>query len=310
MSSNYPVHDDYRKVPSFDIKFNTPTLTFINTLMKLDVFFRCRKPAPGIRRDVRAITTAEGNTFKITVITPQSAQAPLPVLLYYHGGAFAITHASMHVKFCERYALEAGCVVVFVDYRLAPKHPFPAGFDDCYAALQWTLNNTSALGADLTRIAVMGDSAGGALAAGVAQKAHDNGITLCAQVLVYPVLDCECKTKSAKEFVDTPLWNSAGNCRMWKMYLQGATVTPPPYAAPGLRNDLQGLPRCYIDTAEFDPLRDEGIAYAFALRSQGVDVKLHQTQGTIHGYEMALKNPQTQEALKQRVDFLRACFLG
>jgi len=228
--------------------------------------------------------------------------------LYYHGGAFAITHASMHIKMCERYAREAGCVVVFVDYRLAPQHPFPVGFNDCYAALQWTIGNAASLGVDTKRIAVMGDSAGGALAAGVAQKAFDNGITLCAQVLVYPVLDSECKTVSATEFLDTPLWNSGGNRRMWAMYLKSSGGKAPEYAAPGLRTKLAGLPRCYVDTAEFDPLRDEGIAYAQALTAQGVLVTLNQTRGTIHGYEMSPKNPQTLASMAGRIEFMRESF--
>lgn len=309
MNSKYAaMHEDYRKVPSFNIRFNRLTMGFVNTLMKLDVLLRCRKPSPGIRRDVRKVTSAEGNTFTVTVMTPLVIKSPAPAVLYYHGGAFAMTYASMHIQMCERYALEAGCVVVFVDYRLALRHPFPAGFDDCYAALQWTIDNAASLGVDTQRIAVMGDSAGGALAAGVAQKACDNGISLCAQVLVYPVLDSECKTQSATEFFDAPLWNGVGNRRMWEMYLKNSNGKAPDYAAPGLRKNLAGLPRCYIDTAEFDPLRDEGIAYAQALQAQGVTVQLNQTQGTIHGYELAMHNVQTQASINGRIAFLRASF--
>lgn len=308
MNSKYALHDDYRKKPGFNFVFSRPLMACMNAALKLENFFRCRKPAPGLRRETQHLTTAGGNTLDIILMTPEALGTPSPALVFYHGGAFALGYASAHVRQCERYALEAGCRVVLVDYRLVPRHPFPAGFDDCYATLQWTLDNAARLGIDPARIAVMGDSAGAALAAGVAQKAFDNGVSLCAQLLVYPVLDSECKTRSATEFIDTPMWNAVSNRRMWAVYLKNSNGKAPPYAAPGLRTALAGLPRCYLETAEFDPLHDEGVAYAGALTAQGVPVALYQTRGTIHGYDLAAQNPETKASMPRRIAYLREVF--
>ena len=200
-------------------------------------------------------------------------------------------------------------MVIFVDYRLAPKHPFPCGFEDCYASLEWVLSEAETLGIDTRRIAVMGDSAGGALAAGVAQKAMDKDNPVLAQSLVYPVLDSECKTPSAKNFTDVPVWNSIYNQRMWQTYLKNCPAGDPPlYAAPGIRSCLAGPPFSYIETAEFDPLRDEALDYAKALEQAGTKVELNETKGTIHGYEMVATNPEVLRSMQARVDFLIRAF--
>ena len=183
------------------------------------------------------------------------------------------------------------------------------GFDDCYAALNWVVENAARLGVDRTRIAVGGDSAGGALAAGVAQKCRDEQLTrLCGQLLIYPVLDHRCSTKSATDFVDVPVWNAISNRRMWAMYLKRVTaVDLPAYAAPGL-GDANGLPRTYIETAEFDPLRDEGLNYAKRLAACGNSPTLNETCGTIHGYDAIAKNEIAIASMQKRIVFLKSAF--
>jgi acetyl esterase len=303
----YPIHPDYKKIPRFNFSFHPWLMRFFNTLIKL-----LRKTARARTADVAhnsvQVRGGDGAVFNLITLTPESVQKPAPVLLYFHGGAFALTYTSSQLRVCEHYARKAQCVVVYVDYRLAPDYPFPHGFNDCYAALEWTRTNAATLGLDSSRIAVMGDSAGGAFAAGVAQKALDSGIPVCAQLLIYPVLDSECKTASATEFVDVPLWNAVSNRRMWQMYLKNFHGTVPAYAAPGQRINLSGLPPTYIETAEFDPLRDEGRAYATALQDQGVVVELHETKGTIHGFEVAANNQETISAYPRRIQYLIACF--
>lgn len=307
MPAKYDIHPDFAKIPSITFRFSAPIMWLINSLMKMQRKFARRELALDCK--TLALASADGGHFDVLVMTPHNLDKPAPALLYYHGGAFAMSYASMHIDSCERYANDAGCVVVFVDYRLGPKYPFPNGFDDCYAALAWVVREAGRLGVDISRIAVGGDSAGGALAAGVAQKARDEKlVALCGQLLIYPVLDNTCSTPSATEFVDVPLWNAISNRRMWAMYLsryrQGEL---PPYAAPGL-GQLQGLPLSYVETAEFDPLRDEGRNYIGALRAQGVEVIANETRQTIHGYDGVATNAIAQKSMLERIRFLQQAF--
>jgi acetyl esterase/lipase len=181
--------------------------------------------------------------------------------------------------------LAAEAIVVSVDYRLAPEHAFPAGIEDCYAALVWMTQNAGELGIDVEHVAVMGGSAGGGLAAGTALMARDRGgPALCFQVLNIPELDDRLETPSMKQFVDTPLWNRPNAIVSWRYYLGdalGGDISP--YAAPARAEDLKGLPPAYVSTMEYDPLRDEGLIYAMRMLEHGVSVELHQFPGTFHG---------------------------
>ncbi len=189
----------------------------------------------------------------------------------------------MEHAFATQVARELGVVVVTPEYRLAPEHPFPAGVEDCFAALRWTVGNAE-LHVDPDRVAVGGQSAGGGLAAAVALLARDRGgPSLCFQFLGIPELDHRLDTASMRAFVDTPLWNRPNAELSWEFYL-GPDVGPvSPYASPALAADLAGLPPAYVTTMEFDPLRDEGITYALRLLEAGVTVELHSFPGTFHG---------------------------
>ncbi|MCX2975877.1 alpha/beta hydrolase [Candidatus Marimicrobium litorale] len=307
MSQQYDIHPDFRKFPRITIGFTAPVMFLVNLLMRLQCFFAVRKLS--LKVNNYRCQRKDGSHLDILTMTPPVIDKLAPALIYYHGGGFGISYSSLHLQNCERYAIEAGCIVVFVDYRLGPKHPFPFGFDDSYDALQWTIDRAEELGIDPSRIALGGDSAGGALAAGVAQKARDTGLTSpCAQLLIYPVMDNSCSTPSATQFEDVPLWNAKSNRNMWQMYLarypQGEA---PLYAAPGF-GDVQSLPPSYVETAEFDPLRDEGKDYASKLTSAGIDVVRNDTLQTIHGYDGMAKNMIAKESMLQRIAFLKDNF--
>ncbi|MCX2982306.1 alpha/beta hydrolase [Halieaceae bacterium IMCC14734] len=303
------MHDDYKKVPSFTLPFGRVASWLLNLFLKFDQWRKCRNPGPGVTVEKEVLQGTDGSQFKALVMRPTDATEPLPVMLYYHGGAFSLSYASMHHLSCQRYALEANCLVVLVDYRLGPKHVFPLGFNDCFDTRQWVVDNAQRLQADASRIVVMGDSAGGAMAAGVAQRALDEGNPVQGQVLIYPVLDCECKTTSATEFESVPVFTAESNRRMWQMYLgDRLTGNVPEYAAAGLRADLKDLPMTYLETAQYDPLRDEGIDYAQRLLSAGVNVELNSTQGTVHGYELAADNPVVADSMLRRIAALRRLF--
>jgi acetyl esterase len=308
MKSRHAIHPDYRRIPVLNLKFRPASIWLINVILKWERNKKHARPLAGVERNIVRIDNGEGESIEAVVSKPLNAPASPPILLYCHGGGFILTYSALHMQLCERYALEAGCIVVMVDYRLGPVHLFPKGFNDCYAALKWCRSNAANLGGDANRIAVMGDSGGGTLAAGLAQKALDNQIALRAQLLIYPALDSDCKTFSATDFTDVPLVNAGAIRNLWSLYLKDCGGVPPEYAAPGHRKNLRGLPSTLIDTAEFDPLRDEGISYAEALAEQGIDVTLNQTRGTIHGFEIAARNPETVRSIEGRIAFLKKSF--
>jgi acetyl esterase len=209
-----------------------------------------------------------------------------PAVLTIHGGGFIIGSVDAEHAGSALMALGTGAVVVSVEYRLAPEHPYPAGVHDCYAALTWLHAEASALGVDPARVAVAGASAGGGLAAATALLARDRGgPPLCFQMLQIPELDDRLDTPSMRAFTDTPLWSRPLAVKSWAAYLGelAGSSDVPSYAAPARAEDLAGLPAAYVSTAENDPLRDEGIIYALRMLQAGVSVELHQFPGTFHG---------------------------
>ncbi|WP_101757737.1 alpha/beta hydrolase [Oceanicoccus sp. KOV_DT_Chl] len=312
---HYPIHPDFEKFPVITLSFNRVIIGLLNSFMKLECFFSQRQRLK--RAKQHTLTNGDGSQFKVLQFTPQrDSNEKLPAVLIFHGGAFALTYGSVHLYSAEYIAEQANCAVFFVDYRLAHKAPFPAGFNDCYSTLEWVHSNAEQLNIDTQRIAVLGDSAGGGLAAGVAQRALDEGkINVCGQVLVYPTLDHHCQSNTATTYVDTPLWNATNNRRMWRYYLRdyntyasGEAGIAPSYAAPGGREDLTALPETYLETAEFDPLCDEGLTYARRLIAASITTELNETKGTIHGYDSILSNEISIDAFQRRIAFLTRVF--
>jgi acetyl esterase/lipase len=223
----------------------------------------------------------------VRVYVPKApATDPTPAVLYINGGGFVVGSIDSEHPNSARLAQALGVVVVSVEYRLAPEHPFPAGLEDCYAALVWLHREADALGVDATRVAINGGSAGGGLAAGLALLARDRGgPAICFQYLGIPELDDRLDTPSMQRFHDTPMWSRPQAERSWEWYLGAAYGRDDvsPYAAPARATDLAGLPPAYVSTMEFDPLRDEDINYALKLLAAGVSVELHSFPGTFHG---------------------------
>ena len=220
----------------------------------------------------------------VRIYTPVGT-APFPVLVYFHGGGWVIGNLDTHDGICRSLANRVGCLVVSVDYRLAPEHPFPAAPEDCYAATRWLAEHAGSLGGDKGRIAVGGDSAGGNLAAVVALMARDRGgPKLAFQLLVYPATDTDFETRSYRENSEGYFLTRADMVWFWNHYAPRDEDRRNPYAAPLRAASLRGLPPALVITAEFDPLRDDGNAYAARLREDGVPVRLSQQDGLIHGF--------------------------
>ena len=234
--------------------------------------------------------------------------ATAPGIVFIHGGGFMIGSVDTEHMGAVQVAGDTGAVVVSVDYRLAPEDPYPAALHDCYAALSWLHTEAGALGVDRDRVAVMGASAGGGLSAALALLARDlGGPALCFQMLQIPELDDRLETPSMQEFVDSPLWNRPLAVQSWKAYLGELHGSPdvPAHAAPSRATDLSGLPPAYISTAEHDPLRDEGIAYALGLLHAGVSVELHQFPGTFHGSALVTTAAVSKRAQRESVLVVR-----
>lgn len=235
----------------------------------------------------RTIPGAAGD-LPARVYTPRQLAGndqPLPVLVYFHGGGWVIGNLDAADVPCRHLADKAGCVVVSVEYRKAPEHKFPAAPDDAYAAVQWIQAHAHELGGDPRRIAVGGDSAGGNLAAVVALKARDRGdVSLCCQVLVYPVTNHGFDTASYRDNADGYYLTRDGMAWFWNHYLADAGDGSHPYASPLRAESLAGLPPALVITAEFDPLRDEGEAYAERLAAAGTPVTAARYDGMIHGF--------------------------
>lgn len=295
-TQKYPIDSAYLDFPNMSFSNNLWKLRFTN-LFILATRFRYKWDA-ALNVTEHQIQGEDNNSIKIIEVAKKDIAADAPALVYFHGGAFFLTYAGLHLDNAQMYALEANCKVFMVDYRLSTKAAFPAAQTDSQAAVEWAFDNAASLGIDKEKIIVIGDSAGGGIAASCAQMTHDRNktrtekINLLAQFLLYPVCDCETKTETAKNFVDTPLWTTANNKVMWDVYLRdsdykkgvpGASI--PEYASPIHREDLSGLPQAYIEPTEFDPLRDEAINYSEALKAAGVAVTLVEAKAAVHGYE-------------------------
>ncbi|MES1990010.1 MAG: alpha/beta hydrolase [Pseudomonadota bacterium] len=221
----------------------------------------------------------------LRIYTPVAAgSGALPVLVYFHGGGWVIGDLETHDALARTLANEAGCKVVAVDYRLAPEHVFPAAVDDCYAALKWVAANGASIGVDVTRLAVGGDSAGGNLAAVIAQMAKaEKGPQISFQLLIYPVTDTNVDTGSYTANASGYFLERDGMIWFFNHYLKNVDRNDP-RIAPLKAKSLAGLPKAYVVTAGFDPLRDEGRAYADALKAAGVPTVHVNYDGMIHGF--------------------------
>ena len=218
-----------------------------------------------------------------------------PAVIYCHAGAFVLGNLDIDHRQCVELARRAQCTVVSVDYRLAPEQPYPAGFDDVLGVLRWVADNAGALGVDAARLAVAGNSAGGALAALLAQRsAKGDAPPLVFQLLHQPVLD-DRSTPSKEEFLTTPGFDGPACSQMWQHYSGGGPV--PTDAVPARTAELRDVPNAFISCSELDPLRDEAIDYATSLMRAGVATELHVIPGTCHGFDSLVPDCELSQRL-------------
>jgi acetyl esterase/lipase len=210
----------------------------------------------------------------------------LPTVVFFHGGGFVAGDLDTHDGICRQHAVGVGAVVVSVDYRLAPEHPYPAAVDDAWAATQWVASHGDEIGADSARLAVAGDSAGGTISAVIAQRARDSGgPPIAFQLLWYPSTMWDSSLPSFTENSAAPILDRAAVAAFSHWYAGEVDVSDPPAGmAPGRAANLVGLPPAYIAVAGHDPLRDDGMRYGELLAAAGVPVEVHNAEALVHGY--------------------------
>ena len=272
---------------------------------------------PDLRIEERTVGYGDLTDIPVRIYWPPTApHDDLPVVVFYHGGGWCIGDLDTHDPVARAHAVEAEAIVVSVDYRLAPEHPFPAGIEDSWAALRWVGEHAAELGGDPNRIAVAGDSAGGNISAVMTQLARDNdGPSLVFQLLWYPSLTADQSLPSYLENADAPILDRDVIDAFVSWYVPGTDIsdpkTLPATLAPVNATDLSGLAPAFIGTAEHDPVRDDGAHYAELLRAAGVPVELSNEPTMAHGYaSFALVVPAAAEATNRGLAALKKALHG
>ncbi len=263
----YEIDSELAKLAKQKAPSNIYLYPIVNMVMKLSTCASDDK----VTVKKYAISGYDGGKLSAFVIEPKKSSGILPCIVFYHGGGFLLKASRAHYQIAKWYAEMAKCKVIFPDYRLLPKNKYPVPVEDCYCMYQWMLNCADTLEINKDKIIVTGDSAGGNLAAAVTLMLWDRmHISPLGAMLIYPVTDRRMITESMKKYTDTPVWDATLTKMFWKAYLGNQEIKQIQYASPIEAESLEHFPNVYMEVAEFDCLRDEGIAFAERLRAEGV----------------------------------------
>ncbi len=281
----------------------------LDDIRRANATFLADTPRPPIHSTTDIVCEALGVRLLLRIYRPSNA-VQLPLIVFFHGGGFVLGDLETHDALCRSIARETGYAVAAVDYRRAPENPFPGLAADCYAALWWLVSNAALLDVDSKRIALCGDSAGANLAVAVALRARDERLTVRHLGLLYPMTDATCNTASVHAFANGYLLTREAIQWFWELYLPRPEDAAHPRASV-LRANVEGLPPATVLTAEYDPLRDEGEAFARRLRASGVPTVARRYAGMLHGFAtMSTVTPVAGQALRDLAAELRACLGG
>lgn len=253
------------------------------------------------------INGPDNQPLSLRIYRPKYSSETLPVLLWIHGGGYILGSIGEDDELCMDFVKIAECVVVSVEYRLAPEHPYPAPIEDCYTALKWIADSADSLNIDSTRIGVAGASAGGGLTAALTLLARDRHYpSLCFQMPLYPMIDDRNNTPSTNEIKEGFVWNQKSNQAGWRMYLGELYGTDdiPSYAAPARETNYSQLPYTYTCVGQLDPFRSETLTYVTKLAEAGVDVEFHLFPGAYHGFEGI--NPDAELSIRAKNEYILA----
>lgn len=250
------------------------------------------KNIKGLHCEERYIPSRSGgDDIRVRIFNPENFDGELPGMLYNHGGGYMLGVPELSLELIEQYIKTRACVIVAPDYRKSVKHPFPAGFNDCYDTLLWMKENASSLGIRPSKFIIAGHSAGGGLTAAVSLKARDTGdADIAFQMPIYPMIDHRQETESAKTFTTVPVWNGITNKLAWDFYLQDQQGKVPVYASPSLNKDYKDFPPTISFVGDMEPFKDETIEYIEMLKKFNVPTKFELYKGAFHGFEAVVKN--------------------
>lgn len=313
-NKNSKVHpelqDALKKSPS--IPYSKNNLWLIRFLISL--LPSLKTPKDVSVKNIKINNRDGSEKIRLRIYQPAHPAHATPVLIWMHGGGYIIGKPEMEDSICLQFVRELGISIVSVDYRLAPKHPFPAGLEDCYSALMWAKENSAQYGFDMNRIGVGGTSAGGGLAAALAQLAHDRQeISLIFQLLTNPMLDDRTVFRTDIDDSNSPTWSQKNNRFGWESYLGKSfgKEEKPQYAVPARRGDLSGLPNAWIGVGTLDVFYDEDKRYAERLREAGIQCELEIVEGAFHGFDVIDPTlPLVQDFRRSQIAALRKYLVG
>ena len=303
----YTYHPDLR--PYARMKFPlSPRLVRLSQ-GPMALLYAMQRSDKSLRVSRGSVPRPDGSRMRMLLYSPVGETGTTPCLYFFHGGGFAFNAAPHHFALARELARALSVRVAMPDYRLAPRHTFPAAHEDALTGYRFLLENAAALRIDPGKIAAAGDSAGGNLAAALCLMAREARLPMpCTQMLLYPVLDARMETESYKRFTDTPMCTTREMEKYFAMYAPGPSAAPREWLSPAESASLIGLPRAYIETAEYDCLRGEGAAYAARLADEGVACEYHAIKNAMHGYDIASKSDFLKAVMAYRIQFLRGVF--
>ena len=270
---------------------------------------RFAKTTPKASKRTVTVKGYKGLEFRTDIFEPRNTQEKLPALIFIHGGAFSYRAASYHVHLAAAYAVKAGCRVFFPDYHLLPDYPWPAAWHDILALYRCITADPESFRIDPEKIGITGDSAGAFLAETLCNSYEKESLKKpCLQMLVYPCTDYDPERDSMKKNAEAPIWDLKSHKRMMQYYFRGMQPSEIKALMPMQQELPENIPDTYIETAEFDILRDEGIQYAKRLEAAGAAVEVNETAGTFHGYDIAINSKVARMNIEKRFAFLKRAF--
>lgn len=307
MKSKYPISKEFFPFNKFSAPMNRFVLCLAKIFLRTPRFIFKDK---NINTKTIIIDGYEGSKITLYLISPKNIIEPSNAIIFIHGGGFVFEGSTSHFKIAKEYALRCNSKVIYVKYNLAPKYPFPHPQYECFSAYKYVFDNAEQLGINKDKIGITGDSAGATLAVTsllLAKEKNFNKYPLF-QLLIYPWLDNRNNSESNKKYTDTPMWNSTLSKRSGKYTNKNKVVFPSYLVSANEYGNYSFLPKAYIEVAQYDCLRDDGINYAKLLNEAGIETRLYEVEGSMHGYETKYSAPTTRRMIEKRIEYINDCF--
>jgi acetyl esterase len=294
---HYPIDKELHSLYLHKLPENVRLFSVMNGILQM---YKCESDDK-VKVTVHETPGYQNEMIKTYVIEPKNVEKVLPCLVFFHGGGFLLKASEAHYQIAKEYAERIPCKVVLTDYRLAPKYPFPIPVEDCFSTYKWVLDHVDMLGIDKNKIIIGGDSAGGNLATAVTLMVRDRHLPIpAALLLIYPATDRRMITESMKKYTDTPVWNTKLSKMMWDAYLGEQIPEHIEYASPIEATSFEQFPPVYMEVAEYDCLRDEGILLYERLKDENINAEIHEIKNACHSFETVMDSSITRACMDRR----------